>query len=150
MFHGNLTKGCCGRELGIDPDGTDHAREKNAQKNLAASTSDAPDPHQQSHLQILQTATPNHRSHPCPFPSFWRRLLPHTPRKNITEKDDKYMGHAALERLVLTRRYAAAALQNYEDQIYSGAELQSSSRIDVSLQPVPRAGKPCRRTDWSQ
>lgn len=41
MFHGNPRSGCCGQELGIDLDGTDHVHEKNVQKEVDASTSDA-------------------------------------------------------------------------------------------------------------
>lgn len=50
------------------------------------------------------------------------------------------MGHAALERLILACRHETASLHNYEDQIFFGAELQSSSSIDVSWQPVPTRG----------
>lgn len=45
-------------------------------------------------------------------------MPPHIPNKNITEKDDKYMGDAVLERLMLTCRHETASLQNYEEQIF--------------------------------
>lgn len=96
--------------------------------------------------QIHNRATSKHcinskcgpQIHPHLFPSIGVSM-PHCPNKNAGEEDGKYVGPSVLERLLLAHRHATASLQTYEDQIAFRAELQSSSRLHVSLQPFPCA-----------